>query len=442
MSGSPTFTGSSPVSTWASLRHVDFRRFFLAAAISNVGTWMQAIAVPFAIYEITSSEAWLGATGFLNMILGTIANTPGGVLADRVSRRVLLAVTVALQMASATALWVLFAAGQASIVTLVPVVALGAAAAGLTSPAWSSLLPSLVPPDDFQGALRLNSMQYAVGRAIGPMLGAVTLKLFGPTACFAINAVTFPLIIAAVLLTPKQRARATAPLTLASATRDVVAGWRYLGTSSTLLYPPLATLVIAGFGFGLTTLAPALADVKLGRAADDNGLLIAAFGIGGVIGVLSTARLSRRSRPGLQIGWAFGCWAAATMLLAATGSFGVGVGAMAAMGVAHGIGGITLTTVMQSATDDAFRGRVMANYVQMFFLGSAIGSLVLGMVADRVSLSAAAATSSAAFTLWLVISVTRFDRLRVLDVRTPPSGPEPRRPAPEPDAVPAVGTVR
>jgi predicted MFS family arabinose efflux permease len=352
----------------------------------------------------------------------------------------LLALTVSLQMASALALWLVFALGRESVAMMVPLMALGALAAGLTSPAWSSLIPALVPSDDFPGALRLNSMQYAVGRAIGPILGAVTLKALGPTACFAVNALTFPLVIGAVLLTPERHARAASALSIRSATDEVIAGWRYLATSPRLLYPPLATIVIAGFGFGLTTLAPAFADRKLGGSSDDNGLLIAAFGLGGVIGVLSTAWLGRRVRPGLQIGASFAVWVVTTALLASTSVFAVGVVAMAGMGLAHGIGGITLTTVMQSATNDTFRGRVMAVYTQMFFFGAAVGSFLLGAIAERVSLMVAAATSSLAFAVWLVVSLVRFDGLRVIDPprRTTPDHLADSGPISEPDSEPLI----
>ncbi len=242
------------------------------------------------------------------------------------------------------------------------------------------------------------------------------LKLFGPAVCFGANAVTYPVLIAAVLSIPAGVARVhDGRLTLRRAVRDVADGWRYMASSAVLVYPPLATLVIAGFGFGLTSLAPALADVKLGRLADDNGALLAAFGVGGLIGVFGGVLLARRQRTGAQVLTIFCGWIAGTALLALTTDFAVGLVALAVMGVMHGHGGIALNTVMQSATLDEYRGRVMGNYVQMFFLGSAVGSLALGAIAERFSLTAAVFTSTAVFAVFLVVSFVRFDRLRILD---------------------------
>lgn len=414
---------TAPAGMWSPLRHVHFRRFFGAAVVSNVGAWMQSVATPFVVYEITGSEAWLGATAFISMIVGTVANTPGGLLADRFDRRVVLSLTQALQMVAATALCVMFVVGEPPIGALLALMVVSSLGAGLNSPAWSSIIPTLVPRSDLPGAIRLNSMQFALSRTLGPLLGGLLLKGFGPAVCYGINAVTYPVLIAAVLAVPVgERAVHDGRLTLRRAMRDVGDGWRYLFSSRVLLYPPLATLVIAGFGFGLTSLAPALADIKLGRLANDNGTLLAAFGMGGLVGVFAGSVLARRVRPGAQMLLVFAGWIGATMLMASTTAFGVGLAAMAAMGMVHGHGGITLNTVMQYATADTYRGRVMGSYLQMFFLGSALGSLLLGLIAEHWSLTAALLTSTGVFGAFLIVSVVAFDRLRLLDdVREAPS---------------------
>ncbi len=136
---------SPPAGIWAPLRHRHFRRFFAAAVVSNVGTWMQAVATPFAVYEITRSEAWLGASAFISMIVGTLANTPGGLLADRFERRRVLSLTQSMQMVSATALCLLFTLSEPAIGTLLAFMVLSSMGGGLNSPAWTSIIPTLVP---------------------------------------------------------------------------------------------------------------------------------------------------------------------------------------------------------------------------------------------------------------------------------------------------------
>jgi MFS family permease len=408
--------GTEPAGIWAPLRHRHFRHFFSAAVVSNVGAWMQSVATPFVVYDLTRSEAWLGASAFITMIVGTLANTPGGLLADRFDRRLVLTMTQALQMVAAGVLCVLFVIGEPAIATVLGLMVLSSLGAGLNSPAWSSIIPTLVPRGELPGAIRLNSMQFALSRTLGPLLGGVLLKAFGPAVCYGVNAVTYPVLIVAVLAVPARAGNSDGQrLTLRRAVRDVADGWRYLASDRVLVYPPLATLVIAGFGFGMTSLAPALADIKLGRLANDNGSLLAAFGVGGLVGVFAGSVLARRVRPGAQMLLVFAGWIGGTVLLAATGVFGVGLAALALMGMVHGHGGITLNTVMQAATTDAYRGRVMGSYLQMFFLGSALGSLLLGLIAEHWSLTAAVLTSTVVFVAFGLVSIVAFDRLRLLD---------------------------
>jgi predicted MFS family arabinose efflux permease len=177
--------------------------------------------------------------------------------------------------------------------------------------------------------------------------------------------------------------------------------------------------VNAAFGFGLTTLAPAIARDQLGRAANDNGVLVGAFGLGGAIGVVIIGMAARRARNSQQVRLAFVCWVIADVVLVATGNFWIGCASFAVAGFANSVGATALNTSVQLQVDDAFRGRVMAVYMQMFFLGSAVGSLALGVIADLTSLPVAAATSAAVFALFHVWSAVRFDGLRVLDDHTP-----------------------
>lgn len=408
---------------WQPMRHPHFRRFFFAAIVSNAGSWMQSIAVPFTVYEITNSKSWLGISAFVGLFVGTMANTPGGMLADRYSRRLVLTCTQLLQMTSALLLWALWTFGHPSIASMMPLLILGAIGGGLTMPVWQSFFPSLVPSHEVSAAIRLNSMQFAVARSVGPVLGAITLKVFGPSVCFMVNAVTYPVIIAAVALVPEPSRAAMAdraPLRFSQVIADVADGWRYLRTTAGLRYAPMAVFVNAAFGFGLTTLAPALARDQFHHKANDNGTLVGGFGIGGVIGVVAVGMLARRSSNARQLRSAFVAWTAASVGLAITHSFWIGFAAFAVAGLANSVGGTALNTSVQMQTEDQYRGRVMGIYMQMFFLGSALGSLGLGVLADVASLQVAAGLSAVAFMAFHVWSMLRFDGLRVLDAAIKP----------------------
>jgi MFS family permease len=410
---------------WLPLRRSNFRRFFAAAVVSNAGSWMQSVAVPFTVFEITDSKTWLGVTAFTGMFVSMLANTPGGMLADRYPRRLVLAATQALAMASALSLWALWTLGHPSIATMMPLLVIGAIGGGLTMPVWQSFIPSLVPSGEVAAAIRLNSMQFAVARAIGPVLGAITLKSFGASACFMTNAVSYLVIIAVLLIVPEGVKRPPvrrAPLRLAQVFADVGDGWRYLRSQPGLQFAPIAVFVNSAFGFGLTTLAPAMARDQFHHLANDNGTLIGAFGLGGVIGVFAIGTYFGRSRASFQVRSALIAWVVSDVVLVLTGNFVLGCLAFAIAGAANSVGGTALNTSVQVQVDDNYRGRVMGIYMQMFFLGSAVGSLVLGVTADLTSLRFAAGLSAMVFVVFHLWSALRYDRFRVLDARSPRLG--------------------
>ena len=403
---------------WVPMRHVNFRRFFLAAVVSNAGSWMQSIAVPFAVFEITDSKTWLGISAFVGMFVGMLANTPGGMLADRYPRRIVLAGTQILQMLSALSLWALWTFGHPTIAKLMPLLVIGSIGAGLNMPVWQSFIPSLVPKSEMSAAIRLNSMQFATARAVGPILGAITLKTAGASACFMVNAVSYLVIIAVLLVVRDGETKSAGtrePLGLRKAFADVSDGWRYITAHPGLKYAPIASFVNAAFGFGLTTLAPAMARDQFQHRSSDSGTLIGGFGLGGVVGVIALGTIARNARNSTQVRAALTAWVAADLVLFLTGNFWIGMAAFAVAGLANSVGATALNTAVQLQVDENYRGRVMAVYMQMFFLGSALGSLLLGVLADLTSIQASAGLAAAVFLGFHVWSALRFDRLRVLD---------------------------
>jgi MFS family permease len=403
------------------LREKDFRRFFLSAVVSNAGSWMQATAIPFVVYDITNSKSWLGVTAFTSMFVGMAANTPGGILADRYERRRVLMVTQAGLGFVALGLWALWVFGTATIAAIFPFLLMGSICSGLTSPAWQSLIPSLVPTPDLPAAVRLNSMQFNLARSLGPLLAAVTLKGFGPAGCFLANAVTYPIIIAVLWRLPNQRvAQASdANFGFRVAIANVREGWQYLLGRHNLMLPPLTSLINAAFGFGLSGLAPALAKEHFGHPANDNGILLGAFGIGGVLGILGSSLLANRYRRSTLAQVAILTYCFASIALISTHSFVFGCISFTVAGMSNGTVAAALNTALQLQVKDQFRGRVMGSYSQMFFLGAAFGSLLLGVVADQIGLWAAPVLSALAFFVYLLVARNRFERLTLLDKNTP-----------------------
>ena len=182
------------------LQHRNFRLFWYGALVSNTGTWMQLLTVPFVIHELTDSGTWVGTVSFLQM-LPNIAVAPfAGPLADRVPRRTILLVTQSMMAVVATGFAVAWWAGVDTPYAYV-VLAMGyGLIGGVMTPSWQAFVSELVPRGDLLNAVTLNSTQFQATRAIGPALGGMVLALAGPGLAFSLNAASFVAVLVALSL--------------------------------------------------------------------------------------------------------------------------------------------------------------------------------------------------------------------------------------------------
>src|SRR3954471_8294524 len=155
---------STSVSPLRPFRHRAYLIVWLGAFISNIGTWMETIAVGVYVTEVTRQAGWTGTTAALTFLPTVVFGPFAGALADRFDRRRYMAVITLVQAALAVALAVLAATGQLTV-GLVAAIVLGAGCAlAFLIPAWSAILPDLVPPEDMLGATSLSQAQFNLGR--------------------------------------------------------------------------------------------------------------------------------------------------------------------------------------------------------------------------------------------------------------------------------------
>ncbi len=140
----------------------EFTAFWTAGMISNIGTWMQNLTVPFVVDQLTHSTALVGLSAFSALLPATLIAPIAGSLADRYDRRALLMWTQVALAAVATALWALWATGTATTPLILGCVVIGGIGSGLTISTWQSFVPQLVPRTALLSAVRLNSMQFTV----------------------------------------------------------------------------------------------------------------------------------------------------------------------------------------------------------------------------------------------------------------------------------------
>jgi MFS family permease len=372
---------------FASLRHRDFALFWTAGLVSNTGSWMQNITVPYVLYQLTHSTGWLGVSAFATFFPSLAMGPLAGTLADRYSRRAILLITQTILMVIAFSLWWFWVSGNATPGIILAHLLAAGITGGINIASWQAFVPQLVPPEDLLNAVRLNSMQFTGARAFGPALGGLVLARFGPSAAFMVNAVTFLLVIAALLAV---RPRAAKPVGRGT---KVLAqfreGLRYVRARRALALAVATITVTSLCGSSIIQLAPAIAGAEfhVGKAA--YGLLVAMFGAGAVVGTVFQSFYGDRARRStMTLGGLVG-FSVGVVLLGASPSYPLGLACLLLMGTTYVAVSVSLNTAIQARVAEHYRGRVLSIYLMGLMTGVPIGALIEGRVAEVVGLRAA-----------------------------------------------------
>src|SRR2546426_8058183 len=191
------------------LGHRNYRLFWSGAFLSNIGTWMQAVAQGWLVLQLTDSPFWLGLDGFMALAPGMVLTLAGGVFADLVDRRRLLLYTQVVAGAAAFGLAVLISTGVihkagdvwSSNVWMILVFSfVTGCCMSLAGPSYQAMTFDLVGREDLANAIALNSTQFQLSRVIGPVFAGVGFRLFGLAGCFYLNGLSFIAVVVALIM--------------------------------------------------------------------------------------------------------------------------------------------------------------------------------------------------------------------------------------------------
>jgi MFS family permease len=374
---------------------------------------MQTITVPYVLDQLTHSTVWVGAGAFATFFPATIVGPLAGALADRYDRRTIMLVSQVVLMCSALALWAIWVSGVATPELIVGVVVIGAFGAGITIAAWQAFVPQLVPPEALVSAVRLNAMQFTGARAFGPALAGLVLAEFGPGTAFLANALSFLLVIGALLLiAARPIAKSTAAGGVAAQFRD---GLRYIRKRAVLIVSVLGALFSSLLGVSMIQLAEPFARHVLHEGAGKYGLLVAAYGAGAITGaVVTVARGDVLRRSSLTV-VGFAIFVVAELTFGLAPAYALALAGMFGIGLAQSLAMVSCQTAVQVNVDEDYRGRVLSVYVMSFFAGTPIGALVGGIVASVVGLRATIVGSAVLLAIAVIVTMLRYPWFRVLD---------------------------
>jgi MFS family permease len=167
--------------TFRAFRHHDFRLMWLGACTSTVGTFVQQFAQSWLVYDLTKDPFYLGLDLFLGQLPIILFSLVGGVFADRLDRRKMLLGSQYIQMTCAFVLAALFFTHKVTIWEILSLSFLVGVGQSFGGPAYSALLPTLVPVEDLANAIALNSIQFNLARVLGPALGGLAYATVGAT---------------------------------------------------------------------------------------------------------------------------------------------------------------------------------------------------------------------------------------------------------------------
>jgi MFS family permease len=386
----------------APLRHAPYARLWTGAFVSNIGTWMEAVALGLYVQRTTGQAAWTGTVAAAAFVPIAVVGPLGGALADRFPRKALLMITTVVQVALAGLLAVLFAVGDPSA-PVVTLIALGnGTCAALGFPAFQAILPDLVPTDDLPGAIALSSAQYNLGRVVGPALAGVVIGTDRYAAAEAVNAVTF-LAVVFVLLTlrlPPPAANARDDRIW----RSIADGFRFVRREPGLRVNATAMCLNTFLAAPFIALVPTMAEEVL-HEPNGTAVLITAQGIGAVAMALRLGPLAERWGVRRVLLTMMASLPLALVAYAAAPNLALSAVALLVVGALY-LGALsTFTTIAQLRAPAEIRGRVVS--VHTMILGSLypLGAVVQGKVADGVGLRET--TAGAAVLLAAVLLAVR-----------------------------------
>ncbi len=385
-----------------------------AGLVSNIGSWVQTVAVGILVTELTGQARWTGLAATAAFLPIGLLSPVGGAIADRVDRRRLLIGTTIGETVAAVLLAVLVGTGNASPLAVTAMVFAGGCMTAIGFPAYQAILPDLVDRDDMLGASSLSMAQWNLGRVVGPALAGAVLVAGSYTWAFALNAASYGAVVVA-LFTVRLKAPPPSDEPPALWAR-IVAGARGAkaepGCRTAILTIAVTALLLSPF----IALIPAVTVKLFGGGEGATSLLIGAQGVGAVAGALSLASVARRYGHRrvlvanlLSLPFLLGAYAAAPTLAVATVVLVV-VGACY-VNVLSGLG-----TVVQLRAPEALRARILSLYMVALGTIYPLGAVLHGALGDRLGLRAVTAAGAVLYLVVLVSAgLARPDLVGALD---------------------------
>lgn len=387
------------------LRHRNFALFWFSLVISHSGTWMQILVVGWLTDEMTRSAFWVGMVAAARGVPMVVLPFFGGVVADRMDRRTLLWITQVSQALLGLLLAIIVAADVAQVWHFAVIAMLASIAGAFDQPTRQAIVPALVPREDLRKAIALHAVVFTGGALLGPAIAGLLVPVIGAAGVLFINAAsTLPVFVALALLNlPPFK-----PRPREAVLKSVRDGLRFAFSRELIVLVLLVSAVASLFGRSFQQLAPVFAREVLFADVTGLGWLIAAPGLGSVIGAFVVASVNWLPANGRLAGIAVAGYLAALVGFAVSTSLGLSLVLLVLVGLLITVFSACVRTMLQLEASEAYYGRVMSLNTITFIGLSPVGALVIGSIAESVGIQAATLIGAAVVaTVFAVVWMAR-----------------------------------
>jgi MFS family permease len=360
----------------------DFRLLYIGQFVSQFGSSISYVVLPWQMYQLTKSNFAVGMLGVAEFVPMFIMAFVGGALADFIDRRRLIVIA---EIGLAICCGVLVAnslLAQPRVSVLFVVAALFAALNGLHRPAMEALTPRLVAPELMSAVAALGMFRWSFSFIAGPALAGLIATGLGAGVAFALDAATFLVSILALLLIrsvpmPEQAHEDERP-----SFQSIVEGLKYARSRQELLGTYLIDINAMFFGMPIA-LFPAIAESFGGASV---GLFYAMPAVGALAISLTSGWTSKINKHGLAVTIAAAAWGAAIVVFGLAGNLWVALLFLALAGAADAVSGVFRMTIWNQTIPDHMRGRLAGIEMISYLTGPYLGNAEAGLVAARFGL--------------------------------------------------------
>lgn len=364
------------------LSHRGFQIMYGGEAISLIGTWMQQIALSWLAYRLTGSSLLLGTVAFAGQIPILLLAPFGGLLADRYSRRNVLIITQSIWVVQALVLAVLTYTNTVQVWEIIALSVLSGVLFAFDMPARQAFVVDLVGKEDLPNAIALNNSLVNGATIAGPVFASMLVAKVSEAACFFANGLSKICVVISLLMI-KVEPVASSP-EKKTPIEDIVEGLQWARSTPAATAVLFLLGIVGLLGMPITVLMPVVAKSVLHTKAGGLGILMGTYGVGALLGSVPLA--FRKNSQGLTQWMMYAAAALGILLLAFSRSqlLLLSAGLLIPIGASLILVINISITLVQTLAPEQLRGRAMALHLMIFMGFNALGSFLMGSLAEYI----------------------------------------------------------